>query len=174
MNSKSLVVPVIGFLVAVSSFVWATEPNESSDRAAVETFTRTFLRAFENLDMQQFIACFADNATVFFPMPEPPERVDGKQAIQQRFERVFSSIHSTAKSGPPFHHLAPVNLKIQMMSGQTAVVSFQLRNSERIGRRTLVLIKTNGQCFILHLHASNAPIESQPGRWAIFRAAVLI
>jgi len=89
MNSKSLVVPVIGFLVAVSSFVWATEPNESSDRAAVETFTRTFLRAFENLDMQQFIACFADNATVFFPMPEPPERVDGKQAIQQRFRTRF-------------------------------------------------------------------------------------
>ena len=164
MNSKSLVVPVIGFLVAVSSFVWATEPNESSDRAAVETFTRTFLRAFENLDMQQFIACFADNATVFFPMPEPPERVDGKQAIQQRFERVFASIRSTAKSGPPFHHLAPEDLKIQMMPGQTAIVSFHLRNSERIARRTLVLINTSGEWRILHLHASNAPIEAKSDR----------
>lgn len=164
MNSKSLVVPAIALLVAVSQLACATEPNESSDRAAIETFTRTFLRAFENLDMQQFVACFADNATVFFPMPEPPERVDGKQAIQQRFERVFSSIRSTAKSGPPFHHLTPENLKIQMMSGQTAVVSFQLRNSERIGRRTLVLINTNGQWRILHLHASNNPIDSKSDR----------
>ena len=39
--------------------------------------------------MKQFIACFADDATVFFPMPEPPERVQGKQAIQQRFEQCF-------------------------------------------------------------------------------------
>jgi len=164
MNCKNLFVPVIGLLVAVFPFVCATEPNESSDRAAIETFTRTFLRAFENLDMQQFIACFADSATVFFPMPEPPQRVDGKRAIQQRFERVFSSIRSTATSGPPFHHLGPEDLKVQMMSGQTAVVSFQLRNSERIGRRTLVLIKTNGQWLIFHLHASNAPIESQSDR----------
>jgi len=114
--------------------------------------------------MQQFIACFADNATVFFPVPEPPERVNGKQAIHQRFERVFASIRSKAKSGPPFHHLAPEDLKIQMMSGQTAVVSFHLRNSERIARRTLVLIETNGQWFILHLHASNAPIEPKSDR----------
>jgi ketosteroid isomerase-like protein len=159
MNCKSFIVPVIALLVMACPFTRAIEPNESSDRADIEAFTRTFLRAFENLDMHQFIACFAENATVFFPMPEPPERANGKQAIQQRFQRVFSSIRSAAKSGPPFHHLAPEDLKIQMMSGQTAVVSFHLRNSERTARRTLVLTKTNGQWFILHLHASNDPIE---------------
>lgn len=63
-----------------------TEPNESADRAAIEAFTREFLHAFEDLDMKTFIACFTDDATVFFPMPEPHERVQGKQAIQQRFE----------------------------------------------------------------------------------------
>ena len=145
-------------------FTRAIESNESSDRADIEAFTRTLLRAFENLDMRRFIACFADDATVFFPLPERPERVDGKQAIQQRFERVFASIRSTAKSGPPFHNLAPEDLKIQMMSGQTAVVSFHLRNSERTARRTLVLIKTNGQWLIRHLHASNAPIEPKSDR----------
>src|SRR5262249_59130204 len=134
MISKSPIVLVIAILTAVSPVARPLEPDQSVDRAAIEAFTRKFLRAFEDLDIQQFIACFADNATVFFPMPEPPERVEGKQAIQERFEHVFASIRSTAKSGPPFHHLAPENLKIQMVSGQTAVVSFQLRNSERIGR----------------------------------------
>ena len=114
--------------------------------------------------MQQFVACFADNATVFFPMPEPPERVEGKEAIKQRFEQGFASIRSTAKSGPPFHHLAPEDLTIQMMPGQTVVVSFHLRNSERIARRTLVLINTNGEWRILHLHASNAPIDPKSDR----------
>ena len=164
MISKSCIVLAIALLIAASPLACATEPNESGNWAAIEALTRKFLRAFENLDMPQFIDCFADNATVFFPLPEPPKRVDGKQAIQKRFEQVFASIRGTAKSGPPFHHLAPEDLAIQMMPGQTAVVSFHLRNSERFARRTLVLINTNGRWLILHLHASNAPIEAKSGR----------
>jgi len=158
------IVLAIAFLTAASPLACATEPNETEDRAAIEAFTREFLRAFENLDMQQFIACFADDATVFFPMPEPPERVQGKQAIEQRFERVFVSIRSTARLGPPFHHLAPEDLSIQLMPGGCAVVSFHLRNEERIARRTFVLTKTNGKWLIVHLHASNVPIAAKSGR----------
>src|SRR5262249_12665584 len=109
------IVLAVAFLTAASPLACATEPNETDDRAAIEAFTRKFLRAFEDLDMKQFIACFADDATVFFPMPEPSERAQGKQAIQQRFEHVFVSIRSTARSGPPFHHLAPEDLSIQLM-----------------------------------------------------------
>jgi ketosteroid isomerase-like protein len=145
MTDKSCIVAAIAFLTVLCPWACASETsNKIDDRAAIEAFTREFLRAFENLDMKQFIACFADDTTVFFPMPEPPERVQGKQAIQQRFERVFASIRSTAKTGPPFHHLVPEDLSIQLIPGHTAVVSFHLRNEERIGRRTLVLTKMNG------------------------------
>jgi uncharacterized protein (TIGR02246 family) len=164
MICKSCIVLAIAFLTASSPLACATEPDESADRAAIEAFTRKFLRAFEDLDMQQFIACFADNATVFFPTPEPPERVEGKQAIQHRFEQVFARIRGAAKSGPPFHHLTPEDLAIQMMPGQTAVVSFHLRNAERIGRRTLVLTNTNGRWLIVHLHASNVSIGLKSDR----------
>jgi uncharacterized protein (TIGR02246 family) len=161
MTDKRCIVVAMALLAASSLLARATDPNETEDRAAIEAFTHKFLRAFENLDMKQFIACFADDATVFFPTPEPPDRVEGKQAIQQRFEQVFASIRSTAKSGPPFHHLVPEDFAIQLMPGQTAVVSFHLRNAERIARRTLVLVKTNGQWLILHLHASNAPVAAK-------------
>jgi ketosteroid isomerase-like protein len=144
--------------VVSTSFCANATANETDDRAAIEAFTREFLRAFEDLDMKQFIARFADDATVFFPMPEPPERVQGKQAIRQRFESVFASIRSTAKSGPPFHHLVPEDLSIQLMPGSSAIVSFHLRNQERVARRTLVVTKMNGQWFIYHLHASNAAV----------------
>ena len=77
-------------------------------------------------------------------MPEPPERIQGRKAIQQRFDYVFASIRSTAKSGPPFHHLVPEDLSIQLIPVQTAVVSFHLRNQARIARRTLVLNNANG------------------------------
>src|SRR6267378_1296441 len=121
MINKSCIVVAIALLTALSPLACASEPpNQSADRAAIEVFTRKFLRVFEDLDMQQFIACFANGATVFFPMPEPPERVQGKQAIQQRFERVFASIRSTAKTGPAFHHVVPEDLSIQLMPGHTA------------------------------------------------------
>jgi len=162
MIRKRRIILAIAFLIAASSpLAHATDTNESGDRAAIEAFTRKFLRAFEDLDIQQFIACFADNATVFFPVPEPPKRVEGKQAIQQRFEHVFASIRSTAKSGPPFHHLTPDDLLIQLTPGRTAVVSFHLRNEKRIARRTFVLTNINGQWLILHLHASNVPIAAE-------------
>jgi uncharacterized protein (TIGR02246 family) len=165
MRSKACVVTAVAFLTSWSPFTFAIGPaNQSADRTAIEAFTRRFLRAFEDLDIQQFIACFADDATVFFPMPEPPERVQGKQAIQQRFEHVFASIRGTAKSGPPFQRLVPEDLSIQLMPGQTAVVSFHLRNEERIARRTLVLTNGNGQWLILHLHASNVPIAARSDR----------
>jgi len=99
MINESRIVVAIALLTALSPLACANEPaNESGDRAVIETFTRKFLRTFDDLDMQQFIACFADDATVFFPMPEPPERVQGKQAIQQRFEPV--SLQSAAAQSP--------------------------------------------------------------------------
>ena len=164
MISKSRKVVAIALLSVLSSSLCVAEPIASGDPADIEAFTRKFLRAFENLDMQQFIACFADDATAFFPTPEPPERAQGKDAIRRRFERVFASIRSTAKSGPPFHHLTPEDLSIQLLPGRTAVVSFHLRNAERVARRTLVLTNTNGQWLIIHLHASNALMGEKSGR----------
>jgi ketosteroid isomerase-like protein len=165
MISKGSMVTAITLLTASAPFAFATEPaTQSADRTAVEAFTRKFLSAFENLDMKQFIACFANDATVFFPMPESPERVEGKQAIEQRFEHVFASIRNSAKSGPPFQRLTPQQLSIQLMPGQTAIVSFHLQNEQRIARRTLVLINKNGQWLILHLHASNVPVAGKSDR----------
>jgi len=126
----------------------------------VHTLVTKFLRAFEDLDMSRFIACFANDATVFFPIPEPPSRVDGKRAIQSRFEIVFASIRLGAASGPPYHRLIPEDLAVQATSSDSAVVSFHLRNAERTARRTLVLRKEGEQWLIVHLHASNVMVDA--------------
>ena len=52
------------------------------ERHAVEQLLSRFLRAFENLDMTTFISCFAEDATVFFPLPEPPQRFAGKARFE--------------------------------------------------------------------------------------------
>jgi len=127
----------------------------ASDQQDVEQAASHFLASFENLDMPAFIACFADDATVFFPAPEPPERFVGKAAIRSRFQQVFDAIRKRASGGPPYHRLEPQELQVQLLGHDAAVVTFHLRNSERIARRTLVMKKVQGAWLIAHLHASN-------------------
>jgi hypothetical protein len=129
-----------------------------SQRHAVEEFIARFLSSFENLDMPVFIRCFADDATVFFPSPEPPERFNGRLAIRNHFQQVFDAIRKSASSGPPYHRLVPVDLEVQLLGVDAALVSFDLRNTERLARRTLVLKRVHGAWLIAHLHASNAPL----------------
>ena len=127
----------------------------ASERQEIEQATAHFLSSFENLDMRAFIACFAEDATAFFPAPEPPERVSGKAAIRSRFQQVFDAIRKGASSGPPYHRLEAQDLEVQVLGADSAVVTFHLRNSERIARRTLVMKKVQGAWLIAHLHASN-------------------
>jgi ketosteroid isomerase-like protein len=128
----------------------------ASDRQEIEQATAHFLGSFENLDMPTFIACFAEDATAFFPAPEPPECVTGKAAIRSRFQQVFDGIRKGASGGPPYHRLEPQDLEVQVLSADAAVVTFHLRNSERLARRTLVMKKVQGAWLIAHLHASNS------------------
>jgi len=56
--------------------------DESGDALAVRIALTRFLTAFENLDWETFRSSFDDNATVFFPSPEPPERFEGRVAFE--------------------------------------------------------------------------------------------
>lgn len=72
-------------------------------------FTLHFLRAFENLDMPTFIACFAEDATAFFPIAGTAaalqwQAVDSEAVRQcirpdshsfQRHRATFSSARAT-------------------------------------------------------------------------------
>jgi uncharacterized protein (TIGR02246 family) len=138
----------------------ASTQNLAQRDRQVRQATDQFLRAFEDLDMQRFIEYLAEDANVFFPVPEPPSRFDGKQAIQRHFEQVFAAIRqSSASSTPPFHHLVPEHLQVQLVGDTAAVVTFQMTNPARVARRTLVLEKRGDRWLIAHLHASNVALE---------------
>jgi ketosteroid isomerase-like protein len=129
----------------------------SADVADVHTALTRFLVAFENLDWGAFRECFDDQATVFFPSPEPGERAEGRAAYEARFRHVFDEIRRTEPSGPPFQTLEPQDLRIEVLGPNGALVTFHLRNAERLARRTVVFRKADGRWRIFHLHASNVP-----------------
>ena len=131
----------------------------SDDRQEVGKAVTHWLRVFENLDMPAFMDCFTEDATVFqpsfVPAPDMPERVAGQAAVRRSFEQIFAAIRKGAQGGPPYHRLEPEDLQVQLLGVDSAVVTFHLRNSERIARRTFVMRKVQGTWLIAHLHASN-------------------
>ena len=128
---------------------------------SMDALIARFLSSFENLDLPAFIACFADDATVFFPQPDPAERFDGREAIQRQFGIVFERIRSQAAGGPPYHRLVPEDLRCEQIAPDVGLVSFHLRNAERTARRTLVLRHHPDGWRVQHLHASNVWLTGQ-------------
>ena len=147
---------VVGFsLILLSTAIAIDDLGRDSKEKEIEVALNRFLTAFENLDWQNFQKSFHADVTVFFPTPEPQYRFDRREAVEKQFQKVFSEIRSGAKSGPPYHRLIPKNLRIEMLSENDAIVTFELENEERIARRSIVFTKTDGVWLIRHLHASN-------------------
>lgn len=162
------VLPIAGCLAAVAGIAFgagqpraqateATVREWAVDSVAVRAALTRFLVAFENLDWEAFRTSFDDRATVFFPTPEPSERFEGRAAYETRFRQVFDQVRRAASGGPPFQHLNPEDLRIEELGPGAALVTFHLRNTERLARRTIVFRRTHGVWHIVHLHASNVP-----------------
>jgi dienelactone hydrolase/ketosteroid isomerase-like protein len=148
-----LVISVVGLVVALNTAQQAA--SQVSPEPAVRAALTRFLTAFENLDWDVFRASFDDDATAFFPSPEPPRRFEGRAAVEAQFRQVFSSIRAAAPSGPPFQQLAPEDLRIETIGTDAAIATFHLRNEQRLARRTIVFKHTARGWRIAHLHASN-------------------
>jgi ketosteroid isomerase-like protein len=122
----------------------------TGDRSAVEQALAAFLDAFNHLDRERVEACFADDATVF-------DAYGGKRRVGFWHER-FDAWRAS-RPGPPYRHLQPRDLLVQSL-GAVAVATFHLdHHPDTLGRRTLVLTRTQDGWKIAHLHASNMPRE---------------
>jgi ketosteroid isomerase-like protein len=112
-----------------------------------------FLSAFSHFDLDAMLACFAPEATAFFPVEHQRTRLEGKDAISAAFSAAVNRVRSRGASSLS---LAAENLIVQQY-GDTAVATFHLR-SDHLSRRTVVMRRDTEGWRIVHLHASNAPL----------------
>ena len=149
-------IAILVLFLSLSILPLSAEPQPlSGDEANVRGVSAEFISAFNNLDWKKFKTFFDDRATVIHPA-QFPRRVEGKQEVEQAWLVVFSGIRTdSGKSSPPYMHLDPQDLEIQMFD-DIAIVTFHLdRGKTSIGRRTLVWHKNGDGWKIVHLHASN-------------------
>ena len=135
--------------------------SADAERREIDELVARLITSFENLDLPAFMACFADDATGFLPLPGPPGLFEGKSATQRQFERLFDDIRRSHPAGPPYFHIIPGNSQVQILAPHAALVSFDQRNTQRNGRRTLVLRKSQGQWLVVHFHASNISLAPE-------------
>jgi nicotinamidase-related amidase/ketosteroid isomerase-like protein len=115
------------------------------------TLLNAFVQAFSRLDLESMLACFADDATAFFPAEHEANRLQGKEAIRPAFGAVIERLRDRGVNHLP---LEPVELKLDEQGG-SVVATFHLEG-DTLGRRTFVLCRTGTDWRIVHLHASNA------------------
>lgn len=115
-------------------------------------FFDRYLSAFNRRDWAAFTATFDDEITVMFDRPAPPERRDGRAAVEEFFRRVFPAPGQVPTQLPA--PILPVNLLAQDF-GKVVVISFHMSGSEDMARRTLVLHRTSRGWRVVHIHASS-------------------
>ena len=134
----------------------AAAGNEATLVAAAEHF----LRVFDNLEFEPFEAAWSSSRSVFFPFRDTPERVEGA-AVGERFRSFFAEVRTT-RPGPPYLHLQPRELRVEVV-GDAGLVTFMLgRAPGDVSRRTLLFVRERGAWKLRHMHASNMLAADPP------------
>jgi ketosteroid isomerase-like protein len=124
--------------------------TSSTARSVLETF----LRALSRLDQGAMLDCFDPEATAFLPAEHQPARLEGACSIGNAFAAVLARVRAMGAKSMP---IDVEDVQVQQW-GDTAVATFHLR-TEHLSRRTFVLRRRAAQWRIVHLHASNAPLD---------------
>lgn len=134
--------------------------NSSREQAELLAAAEHFLRVFDNLEFEPFEAAWSSSRSVFFPFRDTPERVEGA-AVGERFRSFFAEVRST-RPGPPYLHLQPRELRVEVV-GDAGLVTFMLgRAPGDVSRRTLLFVRERGAWKLRHMHASNMLAADPP------------
>jgi SnoaL-like domain len=115
-----------------------------------------FLTAFDNLDWQAFRSCFSPTATIFHPAAPNIRRIDSPDSFVNAWLGVFERIKkSSGRTSRPYMSINPVDLRVDNLCEDVALVTFHLIDGSTVSRRTLVFKRDSGGWRVVHLHASN-------------------
>jgi ketosteroid isomerase-like protein len=126
---------------------------QHKDSVAIMKSVNNFVTAFNGFNWESFRASFTDDATIFYPFWDQAKRFRGKQEIEEAWLTIFPEFVDSSNTRKL--QISPKDIDVQYYS-KTAIVTFHLGDGvTALSRRTLVMIKKNGDWKIAHLHASS-------------------
>ena len=132
--------------------------NKENIKHEVVQAAESFLAAFDALDWEPFAASFAEDASIFMPFPDVVQRLDGWHAIAGVFKPFFDQKRGE-RDAPPYLDLEPLDLAVDVVGTNAALVTFHLSSDTVWSRRTVVFQKRDDLWLITHLHASNVKLK---------------
>lgn len=151
-----LLLVLLPMLVSTGHPVQAATACETPRDACA--FFDHFLSALNQRDWDAFRDTFDDQITVMLDRPGPPERRDGRAAVEELFRRIFPAAGDRPTQLPPA--IRPHDLLAQDL-GDVVVVSFHIRSSDEIARRTVVLHRTAKGWRVVHIHGSSFDVAAR-------------
>jgi uncharacterized protein (TIGR02246 family) len=149
----------LAVLIAIAPAAAAAPEAASTEEDSVAKVVDSLILALNDADVNGFTSLFAPDATLFFPLPSLPLRLEDRQQITTAFGAFFEAVRRE-RPAPPYMNLVPLGTRIQML-GTVAVATFHFKGEELVSRRTVVLQKRSGKWLIVHLHASNLPVQTR-------------
>jgi hypothetical protein len=138
-----------------------TSVSPADEEQEIMEMMNTFLRAFENGNLEVMEKSFSDNA---FTFPRAIMSNEVRPSIKTGDYRRVTGLDPQMRQliarwressdSPPYMTLTPKDLELQFYT-DTAVLTFHLEYGNALGRRTFFLAKEHGSWTIVHLHASN-------------------
>jgi SnoaL-like domain len=145
-----------GLLVSTAAILESKVAQENPGAPSIDEALLVFLTAFDNLDWQAFRSCFSPTATIFHPAAPNIRRIDSPDSFVNAWLGVFERIKkSSGRTSPPYMSLNPVDLRVDNLCEDVALVTFHLIDGSTVSRRTLVFKRDSGGWRVVHLHASN-------------------
>jgi ketosteroid isomerase-like protein len=157
-----LLVATLAFVIVTALPATAPGQAKATPAAGPEKVVGCFVEALNTADLDRLLACFEEDATVFFPLSELPLRLEDKGQIAKAFGAFFQTLRRQSP-GPRFMNLVPSEVKVQPL-GDAALVTFHFLGGPMVSRRTVVLRRHGEEWRIVHLHASNLqmPVQQAP------------
>jgi SnoaL-like domain len=110
----------------------------------------------DDLDWHAFRACFSGTATIFHPSAPNIKRIDSPDQFEKAWLGVFERIKkNSSRTSPPYMRLSRLDLRIEKLSEDVALVTFHLVDGRTVNRRTLLCKRDPNGWKIVHIHASN-------------------
>jgi ketosteroid isomerase-like protein len=147
--------------------VAASPDARIADSAAAHAAAAGFITAFDSLQWERFRSYLAEDMTMFFPFPQIPGRVDGRDSVEAIFGMFMrGQRESRERAGRPMvQGLTPRDLRVQMAGPHAAVATFHLgpEGGPPQARRSVIFARTaTGEWKVVHWHASSPPPRPTP------------